>query len=613
MSTMSDTPNRASAVIIGAGIVGNSLAYHLARLGWRELVLVDKGPMPNPGGSTGHASNFIFPIEYSKMMMELTADSTEQYEELGVFTQSGGIEVARTEARMQELRRRCTAAKAWQIPAQLVTPAEVAKLVPYLDESVILGGAHFPTVGVVDSLRAGTLMRERAEQLGALRVLAGAEVLGIEKSADGRVSGVRTTRGDLQTEVVAICCGVWSPKVAGLAGARIPLTPIVHQMISVGPIPLFAATAGEIEYPIVRDVDTGMYERQHGGDIEVGSYAHRPIIVAPAAIPSNEEAVLSPTEMPFTSDDFDPQLEQALELMPELLGDERAGIRYAINGLISMTPDGHPALGETPEVPGLWSAAASWIKEGPGIGRAVAEWMSGVTPEIDIREADIARFYPHQRTNAHVTARAREGFNKMYGIVHPAEQWESGRPLRLSPAYDRERELGAVFIETAGWERPNWYDSNSGLLERYAGRLMEREAEWEARWWSPIINAEHLAMRDACGLVDLSAFAVFDITGPGALDGVQTVAVAQMDVRAGRVVYTSLLDERGGFRGDLTIMRLAPQRFRVVTGGATGMMDVKWFADHLAGEAGEGAVVTDLTSAWTTLGLWGPRARDVLA
>jgi glycine/D-amino acid oxidase-like deaminating enzyme len=460
---MSDTPARASAVIIGAGIVGNSLVHHLARLGWRDLVLVDKGPMPNPGGSTGHASNFIFPIEYSKMMMELTRDSTEQYQALGVFTQSGGIEVARTEARMHELRRRCTAAKAWGIPAQLLSPGEVRKLVPYLDESVILGGASFPTVGVVDSLRAGTLMREQAEQSGALHVLAGAEVLGIDTAPGGpvpRVRAVRTSQGDIETPVCVICCGVWSPRIARMAGARIPLTPIVHQMISVGPVPLFADTSGEIAYPIVRDVDTNMYERQHGGDMEVGSYAHRPIIVRPDDIPSIEESPRSPTELPFTRDDFDPQLAEALELMPELLGDERVGIRYEINGLISMTPDGHPVLGETPEVAGLWSVAASWIKEGPGIGRAVAEWMSGQEPEIDIQEADIARFYPCQRTVAHVQARAREGFNKMYGIVHPAEQWESGRPVRVSPVYGRERELGAVFFETAGWERPHWYASN---------------------------------------------------------------------------------------------------------------------------------------------------------
>src|SRR5580693_684468 len=610
MSTMSDTPNRASAVIIGAGIVGNSLAYHLARLGWRELVLVDKGPMPNPGGSTGHASNFIFPIEYSKMMMELTADSTEQYEELGVFTQSGGIEVARTEARMQELRRRCTQAKAWQIPAQMISPAEVAKLVPYLDESVILGGAHFPTVGVVDSLRAGTLMREQAQQLGALRVLAGAEVTGIDTGPGGRVSAVRTSLGDIETEVCAVCCGVWSPRIARMAGARIPLTPIVHQMISVGPIPLFADTPGEISYPIVRDVDTNMYERQHGGDMEVGSYAHRPIVVPPDEIPSIEESVLSPTELPFTQDDFDPQLAEALELMPELLGDERAGIRYAINGLISMTPDGHPLLGEMPEVRGLWSAAASWIKEGPGCGRAVAELMSGRVPTVDVHEADAARFYPHQRTVAHVRARAREGFNKMYGIVHPGEQWESGRPVRVSPVYERERELGAVFHETAGWERPFWYDRNRDLLDRYSGQLMDRGGEWESRWWSPIINAEHLAMRERAGLFDLSAFAVLDVTGPGALQTVQKLAVAQMQVPIGRVVYTSFLDDAGGFRADLTIMRLGPRHFRVVTGGAPGMAAYKWITDHLPDDGS--AAVTDVTSAWTTFGLWGPKAREIL-
>ncbi|HTX82074.1 MAG TPA: FAD-dependent oxidoreductase [Streptosporangiaceae bacterium] len=608
---MSETPDRASAVIIGAGIVGNSLAYHLARLGWTDLVLIDKGPMPNPGGSTGHASNFIFPIEYSKMMMELTKDSTEQYKELGVFTESGGIEVARTQARMEELRRRCTQAKSWGIPAELLAPERVRKLVPYLDDSVILGGAYFPTVGVVDSLRAGTLMRERAQQLDALTVVAGAEVLGIDKTETGRAAAVRTSKGDIATDVVAICCGVWSPRIARMAGAKIPLTPIVHQMISVGPIALFDGTEGEISYPIVRDVDENMYERQHGGDMEVGSYAHRPMIVSPDDIPSIEEAVLSPTEMPFTSDDFDPQLEKALELMPDLLGDERAGVRYAINGLISMTPDGHPVLGETPEVPGLWSVAASWIKEGPGIGRAVAEWMSGVTPEIDIHEADISRFYGHQRTTAHVIARAREGFNKMYGIVHPAEQWESGRPLRVSPAYQAERSLGAVFYETAGWERPFWYESNAGLLEKYAGRLMDRGSEWESRWWSPIINAEHLAMREAAGLFDLSAFAVLDVTGPGALQALQRLAVAQMHVANGRVVYTSFLDDAGGFRADLTIMRLGPRHFRVVTGGATGMMDYKWIIDHLPDDGS--ASVSDLTSAWATFGLWGPRARDILS
>ena len=448
---MSQPTNSASAVIVGAGIVGNSLAYHLARLGWRDLVLVDKGPMPNPGGSTGHASNFIFPVDYSKMMTDLTADSSAQYIELGVFTESGGIEVARTAARSQELRRRASAAKAWGFPCELLSPAGVAKLVPYLSPEAILEGLYLPSVGVVDSLRAGTIMRERAQEMGALQVRASTEVTGIELSADGtRVKAVQTTAGDIDTDLVVICGGVWSLRLARMAGASLPLTPVVHQMISVGPIPLFADTVGEIAYPIVRDMDTNMYERQHGGDMEVGSYAHRPIVVPPDDIPSIEQSALSPTELPFTQDDFDPQLQDALELMPEILGDEKVGIRYAINGLISMTPDGFPLLGETPEVKGLWSVAASWIKEGPGIGRAVAEWMSGSTPEIDIHEADIARFYDHQRTREHVAARAREAFNKMYGIVHPAEQWESERPTRLSPVYGKERELGAVFFRGMG-------------------------------------------------------------------------------------------------------------------------------------------------------------------
>jgi glycine cleavage system aminomethyltransferase T/glycine/D-amino acid oxidase-like deaminating enzyme len=601
----------ARAVIIGAGIVGNSLAYHLARLGWRDLVLVDKGPMPNPGGSTGHASNFIYGVEYSKMMAALTADSTQQYKEMGVFIESGGFEVARTEARMVEIRRRASASTAWGVDYEIMTPEEVRKRVPYLDPSAILGAIYYPGVGVVDSLRAGAIMRERAQELGALRVAANTEVLGIDVAPTRRVRRVRTTCGDIETDVVAVCCGVWSPRIARMAGATIPLTPIVHQMISVGPVPLFAETPGEISFPIVRDVDTNMYERQHGGDLEVGSYAHRAMIVRPDAIPSNEEAALSPTEMPFTQEDFDPQLEQALELMPELLGDERVGIRYAINGLISMTPDGHPVLGETPEVRGLWSVAASWIKEGPGIGRAVAELMTGGVPEIDIAEADVARFYDFQRTRRHVEARAAEAFNKMYGIVHPAEQWDDERRIRLPPMYEQEVALDARFFQAAGWERPHWYESNSGLLERFGDRVMAREGEWESRWWSPVINAEHLAMREACGLVDLSAFAELDVVGEGALDAVQRLAVAQMDVAVGRVVYTSFLDEKGGFKADLTVMRLGPDHFRVVTGGATGMADKKWIADHLPADGS--ARLGDLTSAWSTVGLWGPRARAVLS
>ena len=505
----------ARAVVIGAGIVGNSLVHHLARLGWTDLVLIDKGPLPNPGGSTGHASNFIFPVDHSREMTALTLDSMRQYDELGVTTTCGGIEVARTEERMEELRRRMSSAASWGVePVSLVTPAEIKELVPFIDESVIIGGFYSPAVSVVDSLRAGTLMRERAQEGGALTVSANTEVLGIDVEG-GRVKRVRTDRGDIETETVVICCGVWSPRLARMAGASIPLTPAVHQMIDIGPVPHFADAKSAIDFPIVRDMDTNMYERQDGTGLEVGSYAHRPILHDPDEIPSIEEAALSPTELPFTEDDFVEQMEHALELMPEIVGDESVGIKYAINGLLSLTPDGLPILGETPEVGGLWSAAAVWVKEGPGIGRAVAEWMVEGEPEIDLQASDIARFYEHQKSTAHVRARAAEGFNKTYGIVHPGEQWGSNRDVRLSPFNAREQQLEAVFYEAAGWERPHWYESNRGLLEDYGASVNGREAEWDSRWWSPIINAEHLAMRDRAAMFDLTAFCVFDIVGPG--------------------------------------------------------------------------------------------------
>jgi glycine cleavage system aminomethyltransferase T/glycine/D-amino acid oxidase-like deaminating enzyme len=603
----SSLPSTARAVLVGAGIVGNSLAGHLARLGWSDLALIDKGPLPNPGGSTGHASNFIYPVDHSKEMTALTLDSMAQYEQLGVRIECGGLEVARTEERMEELRRRMSSAASWGVDGvSLVTPAEVKELVPFIDESVIVGGFYCPTVSVVDSLRAGTLLREEAANAGALAVSANTEVLGIDVER-GRVRRVRTTRGDVETDVVVIACGVWSPRLARMAGACIPLTPAVHQMIDIGPVPHFAGAKSAIEFPIVRDMDTNMYERQDGSGLEVGSYAHRPILHDPDEIPSIEESALSPTELPFTEDDFVQQMEHALELMPEIVGDESVGVKYAINGLLSLTPDTLPILGETPEVGGLWSAAAVWVKEGPGVGRALAEWMVEGEPEIDLQASDIARFHEPQKTVAHVRARASEAFNKTYGIVHPGEQWGSDRDVRLSPFWQRERDLDAVFYEVAGWERPHWYESNRPLVEEF--EVADREAEWDSRWWSPIINAEHLAMRDRAAIFDLTAFCVFDVVGPGALESVQRVAMRQMDVKLGKVVYTPVLTPRGGFRSDLTIMRLADDQFRVVTGGAHGMADLKWFRDHLVGDA----QVFDLTSQWCTLGLWGPRARDILA
>ncbi len=607
---MSTLPKKANVVIIGAGIVGNSLVYHLAELGWSGMVLIDKGPLPNPGGSTGHASNFIFPVDHSKEMTKLTQDSIETYDKLGTFTQSGGIELARTEARMQELTRRVTSAKAWGEHGEIITPERIKEMAPFVNTDLILGGFYSQGAGVVDPLRAGTLMREYALERNALTVHANVETTGIDVQR-GRVQGVQTDQGYIEADHVLIACGVWSPRIARMAGVHIPLLPMVHQFMTVGPISIFEETTGEINFPLIRDVDRNMYQRQNGSDLEIGSYIHRPIWHEPDDIPSNEEATLTPTELPFTADDFDESMEFALELMPDILDRQDVGIRHAINGLMSLTPDGMPIIGETPGVKNLWSVAAIWIKEGPGFGRVVAEWMTHGLPEIcDVTASDIARFYDHSRTTFHVRARTGEAFNKMYGIIHPAEQYETSRNVRTSPFYPRQQELGAVFFESAGWERPQWYESNKKLLDEYGERVMPRPAEWDSRWWSPIINAEHLALRERVGLVDLTAFTIFDVTGPGVLDYIQKMAVNQMDVAVGRAVYTPLLTPHGGFKADLTILRLGEEHFRIVTGGSYGNVDKKWFKDHLPED---GSVQFQaLTSALCTVGLWGPKAREVL-
>jgi glycine cleavage system aminomethyltransferase T/glycine/D-amino acid oxidase-like deaminating enzyme len=604
------TPERAAVVVIGAGIVGNCLVGHLADLGWSDMVLLDKGPLPNPGGSTGHASNFIFPVDHNKEMALLTADSAAQYRGLDLSVESGGIEVARTPERLDELQRRMTSALAWGIEAELLTPAEVKELVPFINDEVILGGFHCPTVSVVDSLETGTRMRQRALDAGVLQVFANTEVLDLTTEpshvpGQRTITGVVTDRGTIAADHVVIACGLWSNRVANLAGAYIPLVPAVHQMADVGPIDILAETNNEIGYPIVRDMDTFCYERQSAGSMEVGSYAHRPIFHHPDDIPSNDEAALSPTEMPFTIDDFDPQMEQAIELM-DMLGD--AEIKYAINGLLSLTPDAFPCLGELPEVRNLWAASAVWVKEGPGMAQVVAEWMTYGYPRlIDPHGSDVARFYQPEKSDEHIWARAAEHFNKTYGIVHPAEQWTSERNLQVGPYYQRQEDLGATFFSARTWERPQWYQSNADLVDRYG--LAEREVEWDNRWWSPITVGEHLNLREHCGLIDLSAFQIYELSGPEAVAYAEYLAVNKVDKPVGSTTYTPWLTPDGGFHSDLTMMRIADDAVRIVTGVFDGGRDSFWVKKHLPAD---GVAFTDRTLELTTLGLWGPNAPAVL-
>ncbi|SNR41311.1 GcvT family protein [Halorubrum vacuolatum] len=606
-------PSHAGTVIIGAGIVGNSLAYHLADQGRDDILLLDKGPLPDPGGSTGHASNFLMPVDHSKELTHLTQRSIEQYEEMDTFTNSGGIEVARTEERMEELKRRVQSAKAWGEPGRLLSVEEVEEMVPYLNTDILEGGFYSPGAGTCDPLRAGEVMRARADDAtgGGLTVSPNTEVLDMHVE-NGAIQAVETDRGTVEADEVVIAAGLWSPKIAEMAGVDMPLTPAVHQMVSVGPISFFEDYEGEISFPVVRDMDTQMYERQHGNDLEVGSYQHRPILWDVEDVPSIEESPLSPTQPPLTEDAFAQSMADALEIVPELLDDPQAGVRHEIDGLLSVTPDGMPLLGPIQDVDGLWSCAAVWIKEAPAIGEAVAQWMTQGWSEIDVHASDINRFYQYGTSEEFVKNRAHEGFQKIYGIVHPAEQWQSSRPLRTSPFYSRQEELGARFFEAAGWERPQWFESNEDLLDTYDAELdgLLRENEWDARWWSPIILGEHLHMRDHVAMIGDMGFGKFDFVGSDVVEYLERMAVGRVDVDVGKAVYTPILAENGGFVSDLTMVRLGPDHYRVITGGADAGGDRAWFGSHIPDDAD--VTMIDRTESLCTLGVWGPDARNVV-
>ena len=634
-----DLPSSAETVILGAGIVGNSLAYHLARHGRDDLVIVDKGPLPDPGGSTGHASNFLMPVEHSKEMTQLTRRSIEQYKEFDTFTNSGGIEVARTDERVEELHRRVQSAKAWGEHGELLTPEEVQEMVPYLNTDLVKAGFYSSGAGTCDPLRAGEVMRARADAIasgdvspdevsgvepdggtatgveaasaGGLHVSPNTEVLDLHVEG-GEIQAVETDRGTIEADEVVIAAGLWSPKLARMAGVEIPLTPAVHQMVSVGPISFFEDYEGEISFPVVRDMDTQMYERQHGNDLEVGSYQHRPILWDIEDVPSIDEAPLSPTQPPLTEDAFEQSMSDALEIVPDLLDDPDAGVRHEIDGLLSQTPDGAPLLGPLQDVDGLWSAAAVWIKEAPAIGEAMAQWMTRGWSDIDLHASNVNRFYQYGTSREYVENRGREGFQKIYGIVHPVEQWQSSRPLRTSAFYHRQDDLDARFFETGGWERPQWFESNEDLVSRYDDEIdgLLRASEWDSRWWSPIILGEHLHMRDKVAMVGDMGFGIFDVVGDDAAEYMEKMAVGRADVDVGKTVYTPILAENGGFVSDLTFARLAEDRYRIVTGGAVAGSDKAWFESNIP--ADDDVHLIDNSEAFCTLGVWGPDARNVV-
>jgi heterotetrameric sarcosine oxidase gamma subunit len=599
---------KAKLVIIGAGIAGCSAAYHLAQLGWRDMVVVDAGPLFHTGGSTSHAPGGLTLITGSRMMTEFAKYGLPLYARLEVNGRKGAnllgsVELARSEARWNELKRRLGWGRSFGVECHLLSPAECKQLIPVMDERAVIGGLFTQGAGIGAPVVAAEAMANAAMAQGAAKFYGCTSVTGIERKGH-RVSAVVTDQGRIETEQILLCAGIWGPLIGRMAGIIVPLMPMEHQFVKVGPIPELAAFSREIAMPIVRVHDHLMYCRMFGDLWGIGNYNHVPLPVAPDAIRPRRDPHDEPSKNPFTPEHFREPFEQVSEVFPMVRG---RPIVESFNGMFSFTPDGNPLLGPHPEVEGLWLAEAVWITHAGGVGKAMAEWMTQGYPELDLREADLSRFHRHALTPSYIRVRGDESYRNVHVIVHPAEPLKRPRDLRRTPFYERYAAERAVFIEMGGWERAAWCEANAGLEEPD----VPARSGWAAQYWSPVQAVEHLRTRAAAALFDMSTFTKIEVAGPDALALMQWVFTNQMDVAVGKVVYTLMLDFHGGMRSDMTVVRLAADCFRILSGAGAGPRDLAWLRRQVKAK-GFTVEITDVSSAYGALGLWGPKAREIL-
>ena len=624
---LANFPDHADVVIIGlGGIVGSSVAHHLIELGWDNIVGLDKSAVPTDIGSTAHASDFCYTTAADRFTTYTTKYSQDFYEARGNYVRIGGLEVARVgdDARMLELKRKVGQGKAYGTRASLISAAETKEKFPLVDESEIQGALWDPDAGLVvprSQKVAGDLVDE-AVASGALKAFPYTPATKIDVR-DGKVCGVETRRGYIATDKVVLSVGIWGPLIADQVSSPLPLTPVEHPLMFFGPYPALDGTGVEIVYPLFRDQgnsgyirDTGDPTTTEGGRIEWGYYeTEEPRLVHPRDILEPEEASLSPSMLDVSLDQVMDAYEKAVELTP-ILGELGWEERHSFNGLLSVTTDGGSLVGESPEVAGLWFAEAVWVKDGPGIGKVVADWMTKGMPDHDPHAIDIARFYPAQKEENYVAGRCREIAQKIYTpAVHPREPFATGRDLFVSPFYEREVALGGYFMEVAGWERAHGYKANEeSLLTKYRDQVPVRHAEWDNRHFWEVSNAEHLELSESVGMINLSHFAIYDIRGRDAESLLEYLAVAKVggDTKIGKGVYTHFLSADGGIRADLTIVRLSADLYRVICGGDTGHRDLTWIR-KMAEVRGAEIEISNQTHQLATLGLWGPKARETLA
>ena len=597
MNATTNFPTQARVVIIGGGIVGCSVAYHLAKLGQRDVVLLEQAKLTS--GSTFHAAGLVGQLRSNANVTRLLTDSVDLYARLEAETglatgwkMSGCLRLACNDQRMIDYKRQATTAHSFGLDMQILSAEDCQKMWPIMDGSDVVGGCFMPSDGQANPSDITQALARGARTRG-VRIIedCGVDAIAIE---DGRAAGVTTTHGDIACEVVVNCAGQWAREVGALAGVNVPLVSVQHQFMVTEPIDGLPR-----DMPTIRDPDRLIYFKEDVGGLVAGVYEPNPKAWATDGIPKGFHFTLLDSDW----EHFEPAIKQCIERVPALAN---AGIRDLVNGPESFTPDGNFILGEAPELKNFFVGAgfnAFGIASGGGAGKALAEWIIGGEPPMDLWPVDIRRFGPHHSDIDWVRARTHELYAKHYTMPWPYEEHQSGRPRMTSQLYDRLKTAGASFGEKMAWERPNWF-APEGVAPR-------DEYAFGRQNWFAHVGEEHRAVRERAGLFDQSSFAKFELSGPGAEDALSWICAANVKKPSGRLTYTQMLNSKGGIECDLTVARLDQDRFYLVTGTGFRTHDQSWIKSNIPAKSH--VTFDDVTEDRFTLSLMGPSARHILS
>ena len=590
--------DQARVVIIGGGITGCSILYHLAKAGWSDVVLLEKHELTS--GSTCQAAGLVTMFNVSPTMMRFRKYSIELYSQLGVFQHVGSLRLASSKEQLQDLQRAVSRAHGIGLEAEIVSPDEARRLMPAISSESLYGAVYIPRDGHLDPHQTTHAVANAARQLGAT-IHTGVLVTGIELSPQGEVRKVITNQGEIRAEIVINAAGIWAPQVAAMVGAFAPSTPIDHQHVALKAVPGYELPH---DMPCFRDPDNLVYGRAESGGVVFGGYEPNPAARWIDGVPWDHAARALPPDFGR----FEQLMEGAIRRFPFL---DRAEIVRLICHPDALTPDANPLLGPMPGIGGFWVAAGLSLNGfggGGGIGQVMAEWIIEGKTSIDVHAYHAWRFSKTYRDPIYAAEMARECYKYYYLLRYPYDQDEFARPKRVSPVHSRLQDLGCVFGKKNGWERPEYFEP--GAPWRRAG-ADQREWGWAKPPFFERVGEEHLAIRERVGLIDMTSFGKIEIYGAGALPLLERLADNQIDRPVGTVVYTQLLTPQGGVLADVTITRLAEDRLRLITGAGFIDNDKGWL--HANVRSGDGPLeIRDVTDELTTLGLWGPRARDVL-